>query len=197
MPRRRISRKYVLAAPLIFAGASGASASRFGRRKLSIKLFGLTDIQTGLLNSLPFGLASVLMVLWGRSSDARGERVWPLAFRWRCWQAAWSWRSGLALSCQPLRSCASTATYIVKGPFWALSTEWLSVGAAAAGIAQINGIGNIGGFFGTTLLGLIKDATGSYPLGLLPLALLSGIGCLLVLALGRGREGGMATRPAR
>ena len=76
---------------------------------------------------------------------------------------------------------------MVKGPFWALSTEWLSAGAAAAGIAQINAIGNIGGFVGTYLLGVIKDATGSYPLGLLPLVALSGIGCVLVLGLGRGR----------
>ena len=49
---------------------------------------------------------------------------------------------------------------------------------------------------GTTLLGVIKDASGSYPLGLLPLALLSGIGCLLVLTLGRRREAGMVTSPA-
>jgi MFS-type transporter involved in bile tolerance (Atg22 family) len=80
---------------------------------------------------------------------------------------------------------AVTATYTVKGPFWALSTEWLSAGAAAAGIAQINAIGNIGGLMGSTLLGVIKDATGSYPLGLLPLAVLSGIGCVLVLVLGK------------
>ena len=82
-----------------------------------------------------------------------------------------------------------TATYIVKGPFWALSTEWLAATAAAAGIAQINAIGNIGGFVGTTLLGLIKDATGSYPLGLLPLAAISLVGGILVFALGKRQAG--------
>jgi len=41
---------------------------------------------------------------------------------------------------------------------------------------------------GTYLLGVIKDATGSYPLGLLPLVALSGAGCLLVLGLGRGHS---------
>ena len=91
---------------------------------------------------------------------------------------------------------AVTATYVVKGLFWALSTKWLSASAAAAGIAQINAIGNIGAFVGTTLLGVIKDATGSYPLGLLPLAVLSGIGCVLVLALGRGQPAAAAVRPA-
>lgn len=83
---------------------------------------------------------------------------------------------------------AVTATYIVKGPFWALATEWMSAGVAAAAIAQVNAIGNLGGFFGSYVLGAIKDATGSNALGLMPLAALSAGGCVLVLALGR-RQG--------
>jgi ACS family tartrate transporter-like MFS transporter len=79
-------------------------------------------------------------------------------------------------------------TYIVKGPFWALATEWMSAGVAAAAIAQVNAIGNIGGFLGSYLLGVIKDATGSYSLGLLPLAVLSGAGCFMVLALSRNQQ---------
>ena len=59
---------------------------------------------------------------------------------------------------------------------------------AAAGIAQVNAIGNIGGFLGTWLLGVIKDATGSYPLGLMPLAAMSLVGCVLVLRLGPKRS---------
>jgi MFS transporter, ACS family, tartrate transporter len=193
-----MSNKYVLAASLIYAGASGASQCLSLWQPQIIKSFGLTDMQTGLMNMIPFGIASVLMILWGRSSDARRERVWhtgiPLLLLAGSLIAA-----TMVTSLAPtilILCVAVTATYIVKGPFWALSTEWLSAGAAAAGIAQINAIGNIGGFVGTSLLGLIKDATGSYPLGLLPLALLSGIGCLLVLTLGRGRQAGMAASPA-
>jgi ACS family tartrate transporter-like MFS transporter len=48
------------------------------------------------------------------------------------------------------------------GPFWALSTESLSGAAAAAGIAWINSVGNLGGFVGPTVVGHIKRATGSY-----------------------------------
>ena len=136
-----------------------------------IKSLGMTNMQTGVLNAIPFGIASVLMIFWGRSSDIRRERGRGIR------------RSPLALLATALVGSiathavvptililcvAVTATYIVKGPFWALATEWLSVGAAAAGIAQINAIGNIGGLVGTSLLGVIKDATGSYPLGLLP-----------------------------
>ncbi len=193
-----MSNKYVLAASLIYAGASGASQCLSLWQPQIIKSFGLTDMQTGLLNSVPFGIASVLMILWGRSSDARRERKWHTAIPLGLLALSLIVAIGtttlwptIAILC-----VAVTATYIVKGPFWALSTEWLSAGAAAAGIAQINAIGNIGGFVGTTLLGVIKDATGSYPLGLLPLAVLSGAGCLLVLALGRGRQAAAVGQPA-
>ena len=184
-----MSDKYVLAASFIYAGASGASQCLSLWQPQIIKSFGLTNMQTGLLNSIPFGIASVLMIIWGRTSDRSGERIWhtaiPLALLAASLTASLATNS---LAPTILILCvAVTATYIVKGPFWALSTEWLSAGSAAAGIAQINAIGNIGGFIGTWLLGVIKDATGSYPLGLLPLAAISAVGCLLVLTIGRGR----------
>jgi sugar phosphate permease len=184
-----MSDKYVLAASFIYAGASGASQCLSLWQPQIIKSFGLTNMETGLLNSIPFGIASVLMIIWGRTSDRTGERIWhtaiPLALLAASLAAALATNS---LAPTILILCvAVTATYIVKGPFWALSTEWLSAGSAAAGIAEINAIGNIGGFIGTWLLGVIKDATGSYPLGLLPLAAISAVGCLLVLTIGRGR----------
>ena len=183
-----MTNRYVLAASLIYAGASGASQCLSLWQPQIIKSFGLTNLETGLLNSIPFGIASVLMILWGRSSDKRRERVWHTALPLGLLAVSLAsallttqlWPTILILC------LAVTATYTVKGPFWALSTEWLSAGAAAAGIAQINAIGNIGGFLGTYLLGVIKDATGSYPLGLLPLVILSGAGCALVLGLGGG-----------
>ena len=44
-----------------------------------IKSFGLTNFQTGLLSSVPFGVATIVMVLWGRSSDRSDERKWHTA----------------------------------------------------------------------------------------------------------------------
>ena len=49
--------------------------------------------------------------------------------------------------------------------FWPLPTAMLSGTAAAGGIAMINAVGNLGGFLGPSLVGLIKDATGSFSLG--------------------------------
>ena len=185
-----MTNKYVLAASLIYAGASGASQCLSLWQPQIIKSFGLTNIQTGLLNSIPFGLASVLMILWGRSSDRLHERRWHTASPLGLLAAS----LGLAPVTNDLAPTigilcvAVTATYIVKGPFWALTTEWMSAGVAAAAIAQVNAIGNLGGFFGSYLLGAIKEATGSYALGLLPLGLVSALGCLLAIVLGRNER---------
>ena len=49
-----------------------------------------------------------------------------------------------------------------RPPFWTLPTEFLSGAEAAAGIAAINSIGNLGGFFGPTLIGYARELTGSF-----------------------------------
>ena len=55
--------------------------------------------------------------------------------------------------------------------FWALPTAMLSGTAAAGGIALINAVGNLGGFLGPYMMGSIKDATGSFTIGLLSIAM--------------------------
>jgi MFS family permease len=181
--------KQVLILALVYSGASATSNALSLWQPQILKSFGLSNFETGLLNAIPFGVASVAMIFWGRRSDRSGERVWntalPLAV------VAISLLSGILFtSLAPMviiLTLALTGTYAIKGPFWALSTEWLSAGIAAAAIAQINAIGNVGGFLGTWLLGVIKDATGSYPLGLMPLAAMSVVGCVLVLRMGPKR----------
>ena len=76
---RVMTNRYVLAASLIYAGASGASQCLSLWQPQIIKSFGLSLAATGWLNALPFGIASVLMILWGRNSDRRRERVWHTA----------------------------------------------------------------------------------------------------------------------
>ena len=57
---------------------------------------------------------------------------------------------------------AAVGVYMLKGPFWALATEQLPPVKAAASIAAINAVGNLGGFLGPYLIGAIKDGTGSF-----------------------------------
>jgi MFS transporter, ACS family, tartrate transporter len=73
--------------------------------------------------------------------------------------------------------------FSVMGPFWSIPTGILQGTAAAAGIALINSIGNLGGFAGPYVIGLVKTATGEFKGGLLLVSvalLTSGVVALLV-----------------
>src|SRR3954468_11978556 len=67
--------------------------------------------------------------------------------------------------------------------FWTLPTAFLSGAGAAAGIAAVNSIGNLGGYFGPQAFGLLRDHTGSDLAGLVFLAGCALIGMLIVLLL--------------
>jgi nitrate/nitrite transporter NarK len=67
-------------------------------------------------------------------------------------------------------SIAAMGFYGSKGPFWAIPSMILTGTAAASGIAWINSVGNLGGFFGPTMVGWAKDYTGSFAGGLYALA---------------------------
>jgi len=71
--------RHVLILSLVLAGSTAVSSGLQLWQPQIIKSFGLTNMQTGLLNSVPFGLASIVMLWWGRRSDLTGERVWHAA----------------------------------------------------------------------------------------------------------------------
>ncbi|HXP82885.1 MAG TPA: MFS transporter [Verrucomicrobiae bacterium] len=182
--------KHVLILSVTLAGSTAVSSGLQIWQPQIIKSYGLTNMQTGLLNSIPFGLASVIMVLWGKRSDQTGERVWHTAFPLMV--TAVSLASALVFNSLPaiiiILCLAVIGIYAGKGPVWALSAEWLSAGTAAAGLAQMNAISNLAGFGTTYVVGSIKQATGSYPLAILPLACLSAAGALAVLLIARGQS---------
>ena len=182
-----LTNKYVLVLAVVYGGSSAISNALSLWQPQIIKSFGLTNMQTGLLNSIPFGLASVAMILWGRRSDRSGERVWntalPMALCAVSLGSTLLTRS-LAVT-MVLLSLTLIGNYAIKGPFWALSTDWLSKNTAAAGIAQINTVAHICTFAATSLLGIIKGATGSYPLALLPLTMLAAVASISIVLIAR------------
>jgi MFS transporter, ACS family, tartrate transporter len=185
-----LTNKYVLIMALVYAGASGASTSLALWMPQLVKAFGLTNFQTGLANAVPFGIAAVWMILWGRSSDKTGERVWhnalPLAWMVLAMLGTFYVTENLWAT-MALLTLIAAGTYASKGPFWALSSEWLGATTAAAGLAQINALGNLSGFFFNYMIGWIKEETGSFPLALMPIAVVAAIGTVCVLTLGRNQ----------
>ncbi|MDP4023578.1 MFS transporter [Methylobacterium sp. NEAU 140] len=180
--------KYFLTMALVCSGASATGSTLSVWQPQIIKAFGLTNLQTGFVNAIPYGIATVLMVLWGRRSDRSGERRWhtaiPLLLA-ACGLTYLSASGGLTTTVVAV-SCALVGAYAFKGPFWALSAGWLSAGTLAAGLAGINAIANlIGGGLMVNVVGLVREATGSFALGMLPVAALDAAAAVSVILISR------------
>jgi ACS family tartrate transporter-like MFS transporter len=139
-----------------------------------IKSIGVASNMTvGWLTMVPYICGGIGLVVWGFVSDRMNERRWNLLI------ACIVSTAGLVLAGMTTGSWWSLASmsiaaigfYGSKGPFWAMPPMFLAGTAAAAGIAWINSIGNLGGFFGPWYVGVMRDATGSFSGGLYGLAL--------------------------
>jgi ACS family tartrate transporter-like MFS transporter len=191
--------RHVLALSVVLTGSTAVSSGLQLWQPQIIKEYGLTNIQTGLLNAIPFALASVVMIWWGRRSDETGERIWHAALPLMLTAA--SLASALLVDSLPaivvILSLAVVGIYAGKGPVWAVSTQWLSAGTAAAGLAQINAISNLAGFGTTYVMGFIRDVSGSFTLALVPLVALAGAAAVAILVMGRANPLVAAIRVAR
>lgn len=135
----------------------------------------------GYLVMIPYLAALVAMILVGRSSDRRMERRYHAAISLLVGGIGFLSLSRVhspfvtivLLSLLALGYCSSL------GPFWAMPSEFLTGFSAASGIAVINSFGNLGGFFGPSVVGFIGEKTGTLYGGLA----FAGIAMLLAAAL--------------
>ncbi|POP77802.1 MFS transporter [Pseudomonas syringae] len=176
---------------LIYSGASAAGSTMSVWAPQLLKSFGLSNLEIGFVNAIPYGIASVAMIIWGRSSDRSNER------RWHTSATLFLITAGLLLALVTSSLPATVVmltmvligAYSMKGPFWALVSNWLSSSTAAAGLAAIGALANlIGGGIMVNAYGAIHQATGSYAIALLPLAALCAAGAIAVLVMGRSRK---------
>ena len=170
------------------AASSSASSSLSIWQPQLIKSFGLTNFQTGLVNSIPYGFAAGLMMFWGLHSDRTGERRWHAAIPLlviATGLAAVSFATGSLPVTVALLSCVLVGYSSFKGPFWAFASDTLSPATAAAGIAGINAFSNLAGGAMVSVVGLVQDRTGSFALALLPIVALALLGATVVLLTGR------------
>ena len=80
---------------------------------------------------------------------------------------------------------AASGIYAALAVFWTLPSSLLRGTAAAAGLALLNSFSNLGGFFGPTAMGWVKQQTGSFDAGLLLLAGLLTLAAGAVILIGR------------
>jgi ACS family tartrate transporter-like MFS transporter len=152
-----------------------------------VQAMGFSTLATGVVIAPLYLVSAVAMVLWGRDSDRNNERVWHLAL------AAFLGTAGfLAASAAPNSLLALIAIGIgmigihcTFGPFWGIPTSFLGDKAAAGGVALINSIGSLGGFFAPTIIGFLRQDSGGYASSMVLLAGALAASGVIVLALAR------------
>lgn len=151
---------------------------------------GLSNVQIGFINAFPYLFGAIGMLFWTRWSDRRRERK---AFVSISLLAIFVGLVAAAATSDPLLkmaavTLASLGIFSALPVFWTLPTAILSGTAAAAGIAWINSIGNLGGYIGPTIFGALRDRTGNDFYAVLFLAVLALLGLVLVTIVGHDKR---------
>jgi ACS family tartrate transporter-like MFS transporter len=158
-------------------------ALRFSAPLIIRQVTGMSNTNVGFVIAFIGVLSAASMVLNGMHSDRTGERYLHVAvpcflMALACVAAGLSVAPAIVIPAFALASLGFTAT---GGPVWVIPSSFLTGKSAAAGIATVNAIAILGGFFGPYWLGLAKDWTGNYQSGLLTLALPSLVSGAIVL----------------
>ena len=178
----------VIALGLVYSGiSSGAYGVQLWLPQI-VAAMGYSNLATGFVSTLPFVAGIAGLIVWGRSSDLRGERIWHVALP--ALLAASSFAVAALTSSDSIVLVALIFATVgirsVQGPFWSLLSSFQSGPAAAGGIALASTIGTgLGGFLGPTLIGVLRQQSGGYASGMAALALGQLLAAVIVLALGR------------
>jgi ACS family tartrate transporter-like MFS transporter len=175
----------VIAISLIYFGAVAVNYGLSFWLPQIVKAFGLSNAATGFVTAIPFVVGTIAMIYWGRSSDRRLERKGHMAI---ALAAAALGMIGTGLFADPVLKMISVcvAGFGLFGSLpllWTFPTAFLSGTAAAGGIAVINSIGNLSGFFGPYVIGYLHDVTGGFAAGLYAIAACALIALIIVLLL--------------
>ncbi len=149
---------------------------------------GYSDFAVGCLAAIPYGIATVAMLLIARRAGRAPSRR-PYIAALAGVGALGTLITGHAGSPLLLAvgiSLAAIGLLAAIPVFWALPTAFLTGKGAAAGIALIAAVGNLGGFAGPAFTGISEDSSGGYEMPLTVLAGLLVVGGLLALL---AREG--------
>lgn len=174
----------ILYAVIYFCCVMGLYGTTFWIPQL-IKNTGVKDpLYIGLLTAIPYGFGAVAMVVLGRNSDRSGKRRSTFAM------ASFLGAFGIVVS-NLFRENALFATVgltlatigilAVLPLFWPMPTAMLAGTAAAAGIAWINSVGNLAGFFGPAIVGWFSEFTKRSDYGLYLIAGFLVLGGILAL----------------
>ncbi|WP_216070920.1 MFS transporter [Acinetobacter oleivorans] len=173
-----------LLAGIYFCVVMGQYAITFWLPTL-IRNSGISDNwHIGLLTSLPYMCAIMVMLLAGRSGDHFQERRWHLIIPMCAGAIALTLATLLASNLTLSLIClciAASGVLTASSLFWMLPTNFLGGVSAAAGIAAVNSFANLAGFCSPYLIGWITTNTGSNAIGMFLITAVLIFGASLVL----------------
>jgi ACS family tartrate transporter-like MFS transporter len=143
-------------------------------------LTGSSDLGVGVILGSISAVTIISMMLNGAHSDHADERPLHVAVPLLISGAGFL---GCAVLRQPILAVFFLALVPIGhcgayGPFWSMPSRFLTGAPAAAGIALVVTIANVGGFVGPTIIGVMKDRFGTHD----PAFILLG-GCVIIAAL--------------
>ena len=139
---------------------------------LILKEYHLSTWAIGWIAAIPYLFASAGMILWARYVDRKGRRVVNLAitcFLGGAGLVAPILSGSLTVALMGF-SVALVGVTAARAIFWTIPTRFLTGVAAAGGLAFINSIGTVGGFVGPSMMGWLREFSGSYVVGLAAVA---------------------------
>ncbi|MGQ1593603.1 MFS transporter [Acinetobacter baumannii] len=173
-----------LLAGIYFCVVMGQYAITFWLPTL-IRNSGISDNwHIGLLTSLPYMCAIVVMVLAGRSGDHFQERRWHLIIPMCAGAIALTFATLFASNLTLSLIClciAASGVLTASSLFWMLPTNFLGGVSAVAGIAAVNSFANLAGFCSPYLIGWVTTNTGSNAIGMFLITAVLIFGASLVL----------------
>jgi MFS transporter, ACS family, tartrate transporter len=142
-----------------------------------IKASGASNLMVSVLTAIPYLFATAAMIWWALLVDKSGKKINNLTLA--CGLGA----AGLVISVLSGSLAVGLIGMTIgligitsaRAIFWSIPTRFMTGVGAASGLAFINSIGVLGGYFGPELMGSLKDATGGYIAGLLAMAAILGM----------------------
>ena len=150
-------------------------------------LTGASDLGVGIIIGLISAVTIFVMLLNSIHSDRTDERPWHVFLPLLVMGAGFF---GCALLRQPILALVFLAMVPIGhcaayGPFWSLPSRFLTGAPAAAGIALVVTIANVGGLIGPTIIGAMKDRFGTHGPAFTLLGACAIVAALLAIALRR------------
>jgi ACS family tartrate transporter-like MFS transporter len=155
---------------------------------LVIQGMGFSNTATGFIAALVYAPSAPAMILWGASSDRKGERIWHVALAALFAAAALVLASIVQSDVVLLLALAGAAMGMnsVLAPFYSVPALFLSGRAMAGGFALISTIGGLlGGFAGQYVIGVIREQTGGYAAAFAAMGIVLVLSAVIVIALAR------------